>query len=583
MMKRGRSELVEKAVGAYLRKRQYTENDTYKKSELTLLQNTHEMAVRGLVANESSLLNSIGFSSISGDATAIDQHFTKLKAFVSDAVEPFRTELTYVLFPMFVHLYLELICNGHKTPAQKFHHRHHGLFTDKEMYKTIVEDLKKIITPSDLSSFPTVKSFRDNRFTLRIGDDSLKYLLRYLKDHDHLILLQIFNFHIEVKDSLVNLHLHDDQPSEEISTSQPPVKSPAKVLSGTTAMKSLLQAIRRVQDGPPSLPSVCLYTLMNTASGVSSVALNEDLALLGAGFENSAIQLWSLVPTSLKSQPTDGALTHIRLACDMKPNTVESSPAESKVMRGHSGSVYGLKFTPDSKLLLSCSEDTTVRAWDMSSHENVAMYRGHNYPVWDLDFSSMGVYFATASQDRTAKLWMLDRTYPVRTFAGHTMDVNSVLFHPNCNYVATGSSDRTVRLWSVQDGKMVRMFQVHRGSVFALAFSPNGQLLASAGEDRRIKIWDLSSGSIFKELRGHTDTVYSLCFNRDSSILVSGGLDNHVITWDIQKGTDGNGSANSHTSPSPELLRSFATKSASVLEVRYTAHNLLVAVGTQPP
>lgn len=580
-MKRSRSELVHAAVGSYLRKRQFSDTESFKKNELVLHETTQAMAMRGVVGIESSVTNCVGFSSISGDATAIDQHFTKLKSFIAEAVEPFKTQLTYILFPMFVHLYMELVCNGQKTPAQKFHHRHHGLFSDVQKYKELVEDLKNVVVASDLMAYPSVKAFRESKFILTLSDSSLNYLLRYLKDNDHLILLQIFNFHIEARDFKgARLHLFEEQKSDENFNLPSPEKTAESKPSPSASMKSLMQAIKKVKEGSPSLPSVCLYNLMNTAQGVSSVAMNRGLDLLAAGFENSAIQIWSLTPKKLQSEPTNVDVTRLRLACDDHLDE-EESPAECKVMRGHCGPVFGLGFTSDSKLLLSCSEDTTVRAWDMATHKNVVIYRGHNYPVWDIDCCSLGPYFATASQDRTAKLWLLDRAYPVRTFAGHNMDVDSVRFHPNCNYVATGSSDRTVRLWSVQDGKMVRMFQGHRGSIFALAFSPSGQLLASAGEDRRIKIWDLSTGSLFKELRGHMDTVYSLCFNRDSSVLVSGGLDSHIRAWDIRKGVNNNTTADGHASP--ELLGSFVTKSTNLLAVCYSVHNLLVAVGTHPP
>ena len=42
----------------------------------------------------------------------------RLKVFVADAVEPYRSELKALLYPMFVHVYLELLCNGQKTPGK---------------------------------------------------------------------------------------------------------------------------------------------------------------------------------------------------------------------------------------------------------------------------------------------------------------------------------------------------------------------------------------------------------------------------------------------------------------------------------
>uniref|UniRef100_A0A4W3HQI5 Uncharacterized protein n=1 Tax=Callorhinchus milii TaxID=7868 RepID=A0A4W3HQI5_CALMI len=112
---------------------------------------------------------------------------------------------------------------------------------------------------------------------------------------------------------------------------------------------------------------------------------------------------------------------------------------------------FVIYFLSDSSGLLSCSEDATVRYWNLCSFTNTVLYQGHAYPVWDIDISPLSLYFVSGSHDRTARLWALDRTYPLRIYAGHLADVDCVKFHPNSNYIATGSTDKTVRLWSTQN------------------------------------------------------------------------------------------------------------------------------------
>ncbi|XP_076307398.1 TAF5-like RNA polymerase II p300/CBP-associated factor-associated factor 65 kDa subunit 5L [Tachypleus tridentatus] len=608
-MKRSRSELVSSAVGSFLRRRQYSDSETFKKSDLNIHQVLQEMTLNATVCVGTGMRNAFSYTSISGDATAVDQQYTRLKNFLSEALEPYKSELSYILFPMFIHLYLELVTNGQKTAAQKFHSRHHGLFLHSQEYKSVAESLCSIVTLQDLAKFSTVKEIRENKFHVQLSEDCVEYFLKFLKDNDQLILLQVLNmyFCIEVvnlsdRDSS-NLHIQEDSPPIKVSQISSPVceikneKSPKSLTNSKESLEALKQAIKKVSESPPCLPSVCLYTVNNTNQGLSSVSLSQDTTLLAGGFENSSIRLWSLTPKALESVKTDVDVSKVHLGYDILPEDDEMendvSSSHVKVMRGHGGPVYSLAFVPRSNILLSASEDTTVRAWSMTNHTNIVIYRGHAYPVWSLDIGPLGVYFATASKDHTARIWTTDRTYPLRILAGHNLDVDCVKFHPNGNYVATGSSDRTVRLWSVQDGKMVRMFHGHRGSIFALAFSPNGQYLASAGEDRRIKIWDLSSGLVMKELRGHIDTVYSICFNNDSTVLASGGLEHVLRIWDVRKGithhgghtaTGSTASTNprsdridSHTAP--ELLGAFPTKSTSVQLVQYNWHNLLLAVG----
>lgn len=44
---------------------------------------------------------------------------------------------------------------------------------------------------------------RDNKFTVKLSDNVIDYLLRYLKGSNHLILLQILNLYIEVKGKFI--------------------------------------------------------------------------------------------------------------------------------------------------------------------------------------------------------------------------------------------------------------------------------------------------------------------------------------------------------------------------------------------
>ena len=44
-------------------------------------------------------------------------------------------------------------------------------------------------------------------------------------------------------------------------------------------------------------------------------------------------------------------------------------------LRGHTGAVYGVDFSPDQQLLLSASADSTVRLWSTELGANLVMYR----------------------------------------------------------------------------------------------------------------------------------------------------------------------------------------------------------------
>lgn len=312
--------------------------------------------------------------------------------------------------------------------------------------------------------------------------------------------------------------------------------------------------------------------------------------MLAAGFSDSAVKVWSLLPQRLRGMKAADELQEIdREASDVLVRMMDEQAGGDtcRTLYGHAGAVYRLAFSPCRALLLSCAEDATVRLWSLQLWTCLVAYKGHVYPVWDVRFSPAGHYFATASHDRTARLWATDQHQPLRVFAGHFSDVDAVEFHPNSNYLATGGSDRTVCLWDVVTGAHVRVMTGHKRSIYALAFSACGRFLASAGADARVLVWDLAHGHLVADLNTHSLPVHALAFSRCGNVLASAGLDCTLKLWDFARLVDETNNEDVNVSHNPEvrtgdgyLLRSFATKSTPVLHLHFTRRNLLMAVGT---
>ncbi len=203
----------------------------------------------------------------------------------------------------------------------------------------------------------------------------------------------------------------------------------------------LLAAISRLKEVPPTAPLLKLYSIDTGQRKMSAASASPCENYLSCGFQDSSVAIWDV--KKLRS-PSKSDLTRLDLseACAISiyhPATSAPLPTESDssvaVCLGHSGPVYATQFTPTNSHVLSCSDDTTLRLWEISSMENVFVYRGHTYPVWDVNISQNGQFFASASQDRTAKIWMFDRTYPLRILAGHTADVDvKKTFSPITSY-----------------------------------------------------------------------------------------------------------------------------------------------------
>jgi WD40 repeat protein len=78
---------------------------------------------------------------------------------------------------------------------------------------------------------------------------------------------------------------------------------------------------------------------------------------------------------------------------------------EKKSLTGHTGWIRSLAVSPDGKVLVSASDDQTIKFWDLATGRNFRTLKDHTGAVRCVTFSPDGKRLASASWDRTIKLW----------------------------------------------------------------------------------------------------------------------------------------------------------------------------------
>ncbi|KAL5640138.1 hypothetical protein ACGC1H_007429 [Rhizoctonia solani] len=253
-------------------------------------------------------------------------------------------------------------------------------------------------------------------------------------------------------------------------------------------------------------------------------------------------------------------------------------------LSGHTYLVRSVMFTPDNSRVVSCSNDRTIRIWNVQPEKRdvgqtsarelstgpVVFLRNRTQLIsssptsllkrWDIhtglilpsEFEEQAkgamLHSITVSPEDTVAVGVSDLTIQIwniltgklicQPLTGHTGPIRCLDFSSDGTQLCSGSEDATVVVWNIDTGATVgRSYTGHTGAVLSVAYSPDATCIASSSVDRTIRIWDTSTGALVHTLDGHKASISSVIFSSDGSLIVSGSADGAICQSDVKAGT----------------------------------------------
>jgi len=200
--------------------------------------------------------------------------------------------------------------------------------------------------------------------------------------------------------------------------------------------------------------------------------------------------------------------------------------AAIEVLRFHEGAVNAVAYLPDGRVA-TAGEDGRIALWRLGEPQPAAALEGHTAPVVALAVSPDGKMLASASWDHSARLWPLDGGAP-RVLEGHTQNVNGVAFARDGRAVVTVGYDATLRVFPIDGGAPAVV--TLPAPLNAVAVAPDGEIV-TAGADGRVYLLS-PTGELRKEIEAAPAPIIAVAISRDGKLIAAAGIRGSVAIID---------------------------------------------------
>ncbi|XP_028788890.1 transcription initiation factor TFIID subunit 5 isoform X1 [Neltuma alba] len=569
-------------VTAYLRKKGFTQTEHAFQEELQ--QNKNTSSANSLI--EPDIAKQIlAFSTLESGPARFHDGYSRLRSWAYSSLDLYKHELLRVLYPVFIHCFMDLVAKGHIQEARNFFNTFRE---DHEMmHLRDLQKLEGVLSPSHLQEMEFAHSLRQSKFNIKICQYSHQLLLQHLRDTQSTTVLGIINEHIDFQVTPGQPSSISDDPeavtlsgSSQDAANQINQKEIHWGLLEDSLEERLEKAGALLSDSEKGEGEAKegdneenkKRSIEGGKQGASIKKVKKDKG--GSASGKSAKPDASTIPAAPRVKP--------ELPLPIIPTEVEQSILEDLRNRVQLSSVAlpsvsfytflnthnGLScssISHDGSLVVGGFSDSSLKVWDMaklgqqtvsslsqgendtSQNEQVlgqsggrrqyTLFQGHSGPVYAASFSPVGDFILSSSADSTVRLWNTKLNANLVCYKGHNYPVWDVQFSPVGHYFASASHDRTARIWSMDRIQPLRIMAGHLSDVDCVQWHTNCNYIATGSSDKTVRLWDVQSGECVRIFIGHRSMILSLAMSPDGRYMASGDEDGTIMMWDLSSGS----------------------------------------------
>ncbi len=188
-------------------------------------------------------------------------------------------------------------------------------------------------------------------------------------------------------------------------------------------------------------------------------------------------------------------------------------------LRGHTASVYGLKWTSDNKII-SGATDNTIKVWDANKGTELKTMSGHTEWIWEVDVDPKNKMVLSCASGGELYLWDIKSGKLKTKLTGMTGTIFDCGYSTDGKYIVAASWDGMVGLYDAK-GKSKWIANTSSNTwAYAVGISPDNKYVFAGDNYGNVFVYDASNGVLKKTVFASTSTINAIKFTKDKKSIV---------------------------------------------------------------